>query len=49
MKGRPGSGGPVGVRWPGGRKSALRLELRGLRPRGLGRAAGQSERRTDDR
>ena len=35
MKGRAGSGGPGGVRRPGGRKSALRPELQALRPCGL--------------
>ncbi len=43
MKGRAGSGGPGGVRQPGGRKSGLRPELRRLRPRGCTRVAGQFE------
>ena len=36
MEGRAGSGGPGGVGWPGDRKSALRPELQGFRPRGFG-------------
>ncbi len=48
MKGRAGSGGPGGVRRPGGRKSALRPELQAFETARIdARAAGQFERRTD--
>ena len=46
MKGRAGFGGSVGARWSGGRRSALRRELRGLRPRGL-RPRGRTIREED--